>query len=73
MEWSTSDAGLKAGIPIDSFATQLSFFWGIGMNFYGGCQDAAGRVLWANLGSRSSEEPEVHGLCAPIARPVDGA
>lgn len=26
--------GLKAGIDIDSFAPRLSFFWGIGMNFY---------------------------------------
>ena len=26
--------GVKAGIDIDSFAPRLSFFWGIGMNFY---------------------------------------
>ena len=26
--------GIKAGINIDSFAPRLSFFWGIGMNFY---------------------------------------
>ncbi len=43
-------AGLKAGIPIDSFATQLSFFWGIGMNFFMEvAKMRAGRVLWANL------------------------
>jgi len=26
--------GLAAGIEIDAFAPRLSFFWGIGMNFY---------------------------------------
>ena len=26
--------GLKAGLNIDDFAPRLSFFWGIGMNFY---------------------------------------
>ena len=26
--------GLKAGLAIDDFAPRLSFFWGIGMNFY---------------------------------------
>ena len=26
--------GIKAGLSIDSFAPRLSFFWGIGMNFY---------------------------------------
>lgn len=26
--------GLKAGLTIDDFAPRLSFFWGIGMNFY---------------------------------------
>jgi len=27
-------AGIKAGLQIDDFAPRLSFFWGIGMNFY---------------------------------------
>jgi len=27
-------AGIKAGLKIDDFAPRLSFFWGIGMNFY---------------------------------------
>jgi len=27
-------AGLRAGLKIDDFAPRLSFFWGIGMNFY---------------------------------------
>ena len=26
--------GIKAGLQIDDFAPRLSFFWGIGMNFY---------------------------------------
>jgi methylmalonyl-CoA mutase len=42
--------GLKAGINIDSFAPRLSFFWGIGMNFYMEIAKLrAARRLWANL------------------------
>lgn len=26
--------GIKAGLSVDQFAGRLSFFWGIGMNFY---------------------------------------
>jgi hypothetical protein len=26
--------GLNAGLDIDDFAPRLSFFWGVGMNFY---------------------------------------
>lgn len=41
-------AGLKAGIAIDDFAPRLSFFWGIGMNFFMEiAKMRAGRVLWA--------------------------
>jgi methylmalonyl-CoA mutase len=43
-------AGLKAGILIDDFAPRLSFFWGIGMNFFMEvAKMRAGRVLWAKL------------------------
>ena len=28
------ETGIKAGLTIDQFAPRLSFFWGIGMNFY---------------------------------------
>lgn len=43
-------AGLRAGIPIDDFAPRLSFFWGIGMNFFMEiAKMRAGRVLWAKL------------------------
>ncbi|KAL7989167.1 hypothetical protein Chor_005217 [Crotalus horridus] len=42
--------GLKAGLTIDEFAPRLSFFWGIGMNFYMEIAKLrAGRRLWAQL------------------------
>lgn len=42
--------GLKAGIAIDDFAPRLSFFWGIGMNFFMEiAKMRAGRVLWSKI------------------------
>ena len=42
--------GIKAGLKIDSFAPRLSFFWGIGMNFFQEiAKMRAGRLLWAKL------------------------
>ncbi|WP_421764418.1 methylmalonyl-CoA mutase [Ekhidna sp.] len=42
--------GIKAGINIDSFAPRLSFFWGIGMNFFTEiAKMRAARVLWARI------------------------
>ena len=42
--------GLKAGIPIDTFAPRLSFFWGIGMNYFMEVAKLrAARFLWAKL------------------------
>lgn len=42
--------GLKAGIDIDSFAPRLSFFWGIGMNYFMEiAKMRAARMLWAKL------------------------
>ncbi|WP_424962011.1 methylmalonyl-CoA mutase [Ekhidna sp.] len=42
--------GIAAGIDIDSFAPRLSFFWGIGMNFFTEiAKMRAARVLWAKL------------------------
>uniref|UniRef100_A0A8C1TVW0 Methylmalonyl-CoA mutase, mitochondrial n=1 Tax=Cyprinus carpio TaxID=7962 RepID=A0A8C1TVW0_CYPCA len=42
--------GLKAGLTIDEFAPRLSFFWGIGMNFYMEIAKLrAARGLWATL------------------------
>jgi len=32
--FNTYYVGIKAGLKIDDFAPRLSFFWGIGMNFY---------------------------------------
>lgn len=42
--------GIEAGLKIDDFAPRLSFFWGIGMNFYKEIAKLrAGRLLWAKL------------------------
>ena len=42
--------GLDAGLKIDQFAPRLSFFWGIGMNFFMEVAKLrAGRLLWAKL------------------------
>lgn len=42
--------GLDAGIEIDQFAPRLSFFWGIGMNFFQEiAKMRAGRLLWSKL------------------------
>jgi methylmalonyl-CoA mutase len=42
--------GMAAGIAIDDFAPRLSFFWGIGMNFFREiAKMRAARLLWAAL------------------------
>lgn len=42
--------GLNAGIRIDDFAPRLSFFWGIGMNFFMEvAKMRAARLLWAKI------------------------
>ena len=42
--------GIAAGIPIDNFAPRLSFFWGIGMNFFMEiAKMRAARVLWSKI------------------------
>ncbi len=42
--------GREAGIPIDLLAPRLSFFWGIGMDFFTEiAKMRAGRILWAKL------------------------
>ncbi|WP_373872601.1 methylmalonyl-CoA mutase [Actinoplanes couchii] len=46
-------AGQKAGLDIDAFAPRLSFFWGVGMNFFMEVAKLrAGRLLWAELVGR---------------------
>ncbi|WP_026928458.1 methylmalonyl-CoA mutase [Granulicoccus phenolivorans] len=43
-------AGQAAGLHVDQFAPRLSFFWGIGMNFYMEVAKLrAARMLWAKL------------------------
>ncbi len=43
-------AALSKGLDIDDFAPRLSFFWGIGMNFFMEiAKMRAGRQLWAKL------------------------
>ncbi len=43
-------AALAAGLDIDQFAPRLSFFWGIGMNFYMEIAKLrAARLLWARI------------------------
>ena len=42
--------GIEAGIPVDSFAPRLSFFWGVGMNhFMEIAKMRAARMLWAKI------------------------
>ncbi len=46
-------AGREAGLDVDAFAPRLSFFWGIGMNFFMEVAKLrAGRLLWAKLVER---------------------
>jgi methylmalonyl-CoA mutase len=42
--------GIKAGLDIDDFAPRLSFFWGLGMNYFMEIAKLrSARVLWAKL------------------------
>ncbi len=42
--------GIAAGIAIDNFAPRLSFFWGIGMNFFMEvAKMRAARLLWSRI------------------------
>ena len=48
---------LKAGLDIDQFAPRLSFFWGIGMNFFMEiAKMRAARLLWAEIVSAFGPE-----------------
>ena len=51
---------IAAGLNIDEFAPRLSFFWGIGMNFYMEiAKMRAARLLWAEIvGEFSPENPK---------------
>ncbi|MBF0586709.1 methylmalonyl-CoA mutase [Prosthecochloris sp. N3] len=49
--------GLDAGLHIDEFAPRLSFFWGIGMNFFMEIAKLrAARMLWAKIVRRFNPE-----------------
>jgi methylmalonyl-CoA mutase len=51
--------GIRAGIAIDAFAPRLSFFWGIGMNFFSEiAKMRAGRFLWSKIISQFKPENE---------------
>ncbi|XP_014382851.2 methylmalonyl-CoA mutase, mitochondrial [Alligator sinensis] len=55
--------GLRAGLTIDEFAPRLSFFWGIGMNFYMEIAKLrAGRRLWAHLIEKTFQPKESKSL-----------
>ena len=42
--------GLSAGLTVDEFVPRISFFWGVGMNFFMEIAKLrAGRLLWAKL------------------------
>jgi len=48
--WEYLKTGVKAGMDIDDFAPRLSFFWGIGMNYFMEIAKLrAGRMLWAKI------------------------
>ena len=51
---------LASGLSIDKFAPRLSFFWGIGMNFYMEiAKMRAARLLWAEIvGEFNPENPK---------------
>jgi methylmalonyl-CoA mutase len=43
-------SGIQAGLKVDDLAPRLSFFWGIGMNFFMEvAKMRAGRLLWAKI------------------------
>ncbi|MFN0204185.1 MAG: methylmalonyl-CoA mutase [Bacteroidia bacterium] len=48
--WEYLRTGIQSGLDIDAFAPRLSFFWGIGMNFYTEiAKMRAARLLWAKI------------------------
>ena len=61
-------AGLKAGLEIDSFVPQFSFFWAIGMNYFMEvAKMRAARLLWAKLvkpfGPKSAKSLSLRAHC----------
>ena len=60
--------GLKAGLSIDQFAPQLSFFWGVGMNHF--MEIAQAPRSSSTLGQVDqpvqSKKPEIYGASKPL-------
>lgn len=61
-------AGIASGLDIDNFASRLSFFWGIGMNYFTEIAKLrAARYLWAHimksLGAKSSKSLMLRAHC----------
>ncbi len=56
--------GIAAGLDIDGFAPRLSFFWGIGMNFFMEiAKMRAGRLLWSEIvGNFNPKNPKSQAL-----------
>ena len=56
-------AGVAAGLPVDSFAPRLSFFWNAGMNaFMEIAKQRAARLLWARLIKEEFDPKDVRSL-----------
>lgn len=52
-------AGMEVGLDVDQFAPRLSFFWGIGMNFFEEIAKLrAARLLWAKVMERFQAKKE---------------
>jgi methylmalonyl-CoA mutase len=56
-------AGVAAGLPVDSFAPRLSFFWNAGMNvFMEIAKQRAARLLWARLMKENFDPKDARSL-----------
>ncbi len=68
-------AALKAGLDIDTFAPRLSFFFGVGMNFFMEiAMLRAARFLWHERVSRfKPKDTRNPPCCGPMSRPPGGA
>ena len=66
-------AGLDVGLSIDKFAPRLSFFWGIGMNFFMEVAKLrAGGCCGASWSGSSTPRTRNRSRCARIRRPRAG-
>ena len=67
-------AGLDAGLDIDKFAPRLSFFWGIGMNFFMEVAKLRAGPAAVERAGRRSSTPRTRNRCrcARIRRPRAG-